>query len=592
MSEPSIVAAPKRERTLLDFVFVAGVAVALLAFFLLRYPMRDFGFPMGPDAPVYLWWANLAAYDGLSAVSRPGVPALTLVLGGTLGISQTLVLAALGGVFGAIAGLAGAVFASAGEGSKRWLFVVGGLLTGTFAAHLAGGYFANLVFAALFLAAAALLATTDASIAAAALFGAGGLAHPLFFVVGLVILVLTALASRRRGTSILEGDSGKVLVTAVGGGVLVGAGLAALFRGPNPPDVPTSKDGYLRAAGLQDELRAAYLERFAQHWLRFVPFVSVPLAVAGLWKRGDFVVRFLRVWGLVAVVGVIGAVVTGRGPAERFVTFAFVLPIGATLGLAWLWRVLRPRALAIVATVILAGTMIGGAVFTWAQQHPFFEASETTSAVIETVLGKPGTPIVVAVDAPGDAAGFEAARIGNLLRASVSPDRVRDVHVYIGNERRLAQGKPTITGDPTHDALSRLTLEEIKIPSGGMRSESDTSHLVIDESPALSFEPRTALLAGVAIFGLLLATGFGWAWVATGGPSADALALSPAFGAAGIIIVGIAADRLGLPLTEFVAVIVSAIVAVGGYLFAFLRGKEPPKWVPFRKSKPAPRIYR
>ncbi|MEX1047654.1 MAG: hypothetical protein WD757_01560 [Actinomycetota bacterium] len=595
MSEPSIVAAPKRERTLLDYALVAGVAVALLAFYLLRYLMRDFGFPMGPDAPVYLWWARLAAEDGLSAVSRPGVPALTLVLGGTLGISQTLVLAALGGVFGAIAGLAGAVFASAGEGPKRWLFVVGGLLTGTFAAHLAGGYFANLVFAALFLAAAALLASTDASIAAAALFGAGGLAHPLFFVVGLVILVLTALASRRRGTSILEGDSGKVLVTAVGGGVLVGAGLAALFRGPDPPDVPTSKDGYLRRAGLEAELRAAYLERFAQHWLRFVPFVSLPLAIASLWKRGGFVVRFLRVWGLVAVAGVAGALITGRGPAERFITFAYVLPIGATLGLAWLWRILRPRPLAIAATVVLVAAMIGGAVFTWAQQHPFFDAPEAEKALVRSFdEGKPGTPILVAADAPGDAAGFEAARVGNLYRSAVASDRIRDVHVYIGSQKGLAKREPTFTGDSVHDALSRLTLAEIKRAAGVEPSGTkNTSPPAFSEGgDSEDFAPQQPLIAGVAILVFLIVAGFGWAWVSTGGPSADALALSPAFGAAGLILVGIAAERLGLKLTGAGPAMVSGAVAVSGYLLAFLRGKEPPKWVPFRKSKPAPRIYR
>jgi len=51
---------------------------------------------MGPDAPVYLWWSRLAGVEGLSAIAyRPGAPALSLVLEGTLGLSVVQATAAL-----------------------------------------------------------------------------------------------------------------------------------------------------------------------------------------------------------------------------------------------------------------------------------------------------------------------------------------------------------------------------------------------------------------------------------------------------------------------------------------------------------------
>ncbi|HKI28191.1 MAG TPA: hypothetical protein VKB32_02035, partial [Actinomycetota bacterium] len=64
---------------------------------------------MGPDAPVYLWWSRLGGAEGLSAIAhRPGVPALSLVLEGTLAISVVQATAALEVVLGVAVGLSAA----------------------------------------------------------------------------------------------------------------------------------------------------------------------------------------------------------------------------------------------------------------------------------------------------------------------------------------------------------------------------------------------------------------------------------------------------------------------------------------------------
>ena len=66
-----------------ELAAICGLAAVLLAWFLAPYVLRGSAFPLGPDAPVYLWWIRLAGLEGLSAVGhRPGVPALALALRG------------------------------------------------------------------------------------------------------------------------------------------------------------------------------------------------------------------------------------------------------------------------------------------------------------------------------------------------------------------------------------------------------------------------------------------------------------------------------------------------------------------------------
>ena len=109
--------------------------------------------------------------------------------------------------------------------------------------------------------------------------------HPLFWLVGAAILALTALMAllrgRGRGGPREAGEEGRAearrIAAGLGGGAIVaGAGLLALLPGPSPLAVDTSKDAFLRRAGLGGALRADYLDRFARHWARFALPLSVP----------------------------------------------------------------------------------------------------------------------------------------------------------------------------------------------------------------------------------------------------------------------------------------------------------------------------
>src|SRR4051794_18911949 len=59
--------------TLREAALLVGIAAGIAAALLFVYAAHGFRFPLGADAPVYLWWARLGAADRLSSVAnRPG----------------------------------------------------------------------------------------------------------------------------------------------------------------------------------------------------------------------------------------------------------------------------------------------------------------------------------------------------------------------------------------------------------------------------------------------------------------------------------------------------------------------------------------
>ncbi|HYZ13212.1 MAG TPA: hypothetical protein VFA08_06340 [Actinomycetota bacterium] len=576
----------KRSGSRTDVLVLGGLSFILFAWFLWPFVAFDARFPLGPDAPVYLWWARLAGEDGLSVVgARPGIPALTLTLQGALGRSVVEATSALEIALGVSIGLA----ATALVRTRGRVAFLAGLLAGTFAVHLAAGYLANLAMAAAFLAAAVALAdgTRRAAYLAAGILAAGGLAHPLFLVLAAVILVLAAAMTWRDDRL----QAGRVAGATAGAGVLVGAGLLSVLIGPSSPDVDTSRDAFLRRAGLGGELRASYLDRFIRRWARYVQLASVPLAVAGLSDRADFVATFLRAWGAVLVGGVIVALPTGWLPADRFVTFGFVVPILAALGLVRVVRWFdqrRRRALGIVVAVALVGAMLGGAFIAWNRQRPFLSDAEVATATTANRLisgVEPGVPLVFLVDEQDGALSFLATRAGNVIRGAVPPDRIRDVVIWAplgdrnGDVERRALAD--LTGRDVDTAVDRsgqeaelfvLTpfydVDELGVPREATVIDPRSGPL-IDGDPVQPLEPasRAATAASAALtLAFLWVVGYGWArTVFTNTLSAAATAV--AIGAAGVTLSAIALERLGVPLDATAGAWTVSVLAGGsGYV--------------------------
>jgi hypothetical protein len=541
---------------------------------------------VGPDAPVYLWWSRLAGADGLSAIAhRPGAPALSLILEGTLALSVVQATAALEVVLGVAVGLASAALVrrAGAVGSA-----LAGLLAGTFAVHLAAGYVANLITAAAFLAASALLddPRRRAAVLAAVVLAGGGLAHPQFLLLCVAILLVAAAVALRSDRR----EAFRIAGTAVGGAAALGIGLLAVRPGAPPLEVDTSKDAFLRRAGLTSELRSAYLDRFVHRWTRYVQWVSVPLASLGFTAPNGNAGRILRSWLVLTFAGVAFALATGWLPADRFVTFGFAIPILAALGLVRLWRRLeRRRALAVVVTAALTLAMLAGSAIAWNRQDPFLSEDEVRAlAVANEAVSQlePGTPVAFLVNEPDDAVSFLATRAGNVIRAGVPPDRIRDVVLVV----------PSVGGAPAsgeRGALERLTARDLSAAEArsGRKAEvivltpfdeldQPTDALVVDPSrpvkdsyPADPLEPSSAAgiaWASIVALALLTVAGYGWARIGLA-DTITAAAAAPAVGAAMLILVGTALDALGVALgTTVGALAMSAIAGGGGYLIRFV----------------------
>lgn len=555
----------------------------LLGWFLWPFVAHGERFPLGPDAPVYLWWARLAGEEGLSAVGhRPGVPAVSLVLEGALGRSVVEVTAALEVALGVSVGLAASALVRSRTSRMGWLLA--GLLAGTFAVHVAAGYLANLMMAAAFLAAAAALATgmRRGAWVAAGLLAAGGLAHPLFFLLGGAILLLAAALAWRDDRA----EAFRVSAAALGGGAILGVGLLALLAGPAPPEVDTSRDAFLRRAGLADELRSAYVDRFVHRWARYVQWASGPLAVAGLAGAGGFLGRFLRAWGVALVAGVVVGLATGWFPPDRVVTFGFVVPILAALGLVRVVGWFGPRrALGIVVAGALTFAMLAGAFVAWNRQEPFLSQEEVHVATVANALIARidhDVPLVFLVNEPDTTVTFLATRAGNVIRAAVPPDRIRDVVIVVPPAEA--------TRGAEREAMERLSahdLREAEAGSGRAREsfvltpfdqldKPDAANVIrpgeaplLETGPVEPLDPSSSgaiALSSVLALALLSIAGYGWARVATPDRS-GAGALSPAFGAASVVLAAVVLERTGLPIrTSAGAWAVSALAGGSGYL--------------------------
>jgi hypothetical protein len=564
-----------------DLLLVAGLSVALLAWFLWPFLAHDERFPLGPDAPVYLWWTRLAGEEGLSAVGhRAGVPALSLVLQGTLGRSAVEVTAALEVALGVSVGLAVAALLRGRSTRAGW--VLAGLLAGTFAVHLATGYVANLANAAAFLAAAVALAegTRRSPWVAAAALAAAGLAHPLFFFLEAAILLFAAVLAWRadRDEAIRVGGA------ALGGGALLGAGLLALLAGPRPPEVDTSRDAFLRRAGLGGELRSAYLDRLVHRWTRYVQWASLPLAALGISQARGFVGRLLRAWTAALVAGIAVAVITGWFPPDRFVTFGFAVPILAALGLVRLLQWFGDRrVLGFAVTGALTLAMFAGAFIAWNRQEPFLSEEEVGAAIAaanELTLGDHG-PLVFLVNERDDTVTFLATRAGNVIRAAMPPDRIRDVVIVV----------PPLEGGTSaeRDALERVTARDLRRaeersgpasatfvlrpfdrvdePDLGIAIEgasSGSAARAVD--PLLPASPGEIAVTSVLALAFTWLAGYGWARLSVA-DATNAAAVAPAIGVAALVLVAVALERVGLPIEEPTgAWIVSAVAGGGGYL--------------------------
>ncbi|HYF10815.1 MAG TPA: hypothetical protein VEC09_00785 [Actinomycetota bacterium] len=579
-----------------DHLGAAALAVVLTVWFLLPFALDGSGYPLGPDGPVYLWWTRLAGVDGLSAVPRPGVPAVALTLVGALHLPLAAVMAALEVVLAVALGVAAQALARAAGGDRGTAFVAG-LLAGTFAVHLASGYLATLAFAVGFVAGLVAVGTATrwGTVLGAGCFAAAVLSHPLFALLGLAIIVVLAAMSWRSHRD----DVRRLGAAVVGAGAVTAAGLVTLTMGPGPLDVETSRDGFLRRAGLGDMLRSAYLDRVVHRWTRYVQWISLALTVLALRdrvsERGGLVRRALVAWLTVTVLGVVVTLATGWLPPDRFLTFGFAIPILAAFGLAALARRLRerPRPVALGAPALLLILMLAGSWIAWARQDPFIEdreVAQVTAANDVVRRTSAGTALVFLVNERDDTVTFLAARAANVIRAVIDADRIRDVMIVVPRSSPSSSVERAAVEELTNADLRRairagpiarigLTAFDTVDFAGDTRPWGRVApgvfaiaEVAAADPPVNTGAPPTegsspGAIAAASVLTLVLLTvgGYGWARV-SGVPSSTAIAVAPAVGWGVLVLVAVAAERLGVPLTGAIGpIVVSAIAALGGF---------------------------
>jgi hypothetical protein len=599
--------------------FLAATGIGALALYLIHPVASGFQLPVGPDGPVYTWLARYASVAGFGDVpgGGPGVPALTLGLGAALRTNPMQSVYLLGPVLAVATGLAGGAAIESALGPRSWRTTAAVALVAAFAAYLAGGWLANLALVATFLAAIAALAVASASwrpvLLAAGLVAASGLAHRVFLAAALAVLALAVvlgLGEARRavrgGTRIADVSEFREAIAATAGGVTAAAALVSIAASP-ALSVDTSQDGFFRRLGLRSMLVDRYAERFRGDLTRAaVPVVGGAL-LGGLWFATDDAAtpgeRFLRraalAWAAITVAGVVALAVTGEGPPSRVLQFAFFLPLVAAAGVGALAsRGMRGTWVGALAVAVFAAV----ALFGWARQSPAFESGELSSLArarpaIEAVPR--GTPLVFLVDTDEPAAAYHVTRASNVIRVGVPPARIPDVRIAVGTPEDHLAGRPTLSGDPEHDAIARAYAREVApitagaltfvlrdLNPGGYPDALATGTQVGAGVVLLAGPPAAAAAAGSnqaidglspiglillspAALALLALIGAGWSsWGLAWATRRAAMLAAPSVGIAVTVLATVAAERLGMLPGSGGSLVVVAVLAGAGYLAA------------------------
>src|SRR5438093_2690929 len=183
---------PDEPRVVRGFDALLVVVLSLLAFFLVPVFLIGARLPFGSDATYYVWMTRLAGHAGLAEAGfRAGSHALLLDASKWSGLDLLQAIGPLDVALEVALGLAAAALVTVTIGYSRARFVVVGVVTSAYAARMATGYLANLLFMVLFLAALTLLLADRRRATLAlgtAMLAAAGLAHGPFYAYGVVLL--------------------------------------------------------------------------------------------------------------------------------------------------------------------------------------------------------------------------------------------------------------------------------------------------------------------------------------------------------------------------------------------------------------------
>jgi hypothetical protein len=532
------------------------------------------------------------------------------------------------------------VWACLGPGRWRWLaavVVAGCVLGGT---RLVDENVATLLFLCIAIAALVPLATAAvagrrpgwgrALWAAVVLLLAAGIVHWLFLtVLGAVLGVAVVLLARRSAGQLREGlplartESGTLGIALAGAGAVMAAVVFGVLRAP-ANTIQVKEDP------------ARFVPKLTNDASRLRLWLLGPVSVLGAWalaagaarprpRRRVVLLAILGAWALVALGGIAFGIATKKLPPHRLLELLVAVPVVVAIAEAvgWLADRVRQRrgvaagwAVAAVATAVLAvpglyAWYASGAPKPWMTQEAVREARILAAWTEQTPASE---PFLVWVSPFGPAGTLSAALKERTLRAALPPDAQQRFHMVAGSLGHLiADGDPLaglspamreavlpywrdadrfLSGAKAHAWLFLRAFNPSEFPQDiaqpGVRSLGPGVVLTAaGRPPAPIAVPATtnayAGAAGAAFWAivsllLLAAAGYGWTRFIVGseGDAAVVFGLTPAVGAAVLVLVGSVVSRVGAGLGGAVGWMVWVATAVGGLVAARLVGSAAP----------------
>lgn len=589
---------------------LAGLAIASVSIVILLPYGGQESPTLSYDTPYYVWRTRAVATDGLDILSeiptgavpdRPGFPVLGAVLG-AIGDGDALTFSVVIRAVAAIAiGLAAGSAALETLREPPWAFAtfVAGLGTSAAVVGTAVGSLDQLLVETLLMATAVTVPLVIAGrrgwIAMVMLLAAATAIHWLFtglfllLLAGVVAVLLGASLAKRRVSTEQERTPrpGRLLLVLGLAAAATIAGLVLL------PALPTHLPGAMSGKGNLLRLGAYKLP-----WL-------LPLAAVGLMlgARKDGTSRRITIllmgsWAAtVPVALVISSLLDTPLKLFRIAPFALGIPFLAILGLVTVASRSHER---LGRRGVLLGSLVivGGLLLTMGSPASSF--NDTGAARVAEKMthmrtagrylaGFPhrGRPVVfVTLGSP--------RLLDRVARSSVPADMLADVWIFLGRPGDLSEGVPV--SDPARPGLSERARAWSRVAWPSSTNVLERDPVVIQITPpgkqaegATELVPGVAVIAGphaspsfepagphgfswldllvrttVALVALALVGG-GWVRALLDVSMPAAVALSPAFGVAPLVIAGTIVGRIGWPLGSPVGVVILLMTAGAGW---------------------------
>jgi hypothetical protein len=581
---------------------------AVVALFLLDPVIRHFRYPVGWDAPYYVWRASAVPVDGLTRLGavRAGSPLLFALLMRATGQNAFTIASVVPPILAGVVGLGASATVRAGLRIRPiWIPVIGVLAwVGFGRVGIMNGHFDQLLNAALvlgaFAAAIAFAGTGRGAGAVAILLAGAGLAEWPFWAFAVAILLLAlglvgrpAVRTRVAGRPERNVPAGPLL-WAVG----ASAAFTALLFLVHPPGGRIGPS--LNRPSLRRLLRARFLDRVRDP-LRYLAFPLAlggglvaatprPGATAGTRQEesaeGAARSLFLCLMASWVAATVVAGVAQAAGipvAGARLTSYLFAVPILAGVFVWWVARRLEarlpgaPGRVAAVAVVLLVVGGFGAVAWqTGRDRIPYFEPEgvrEVAAAGAYVARFAPEARVDYLVANPhGD--GATGGRWWHETRAVLPPAQVVTADRFTGPPDEFLSTTP---GDTIGIVLRRYNR------AGYGRALADGSGVLVAPGvvalrgpdpggPIASVPPpqsdlrlRNLVWLLPSLAALLFVAGSGWAIALLPMDTVTRIAVAPALGTAVLSIAALAWERLGFGFASWEALLIVALSAAAGW---------------------------